>query len=369
MLLDVEIKKKRGYVYFGSEVIATLTIGNYGTSPVVTWLHRNPITESQRATLSNGASVESIAIEADPFGLNAGLEVPEGPPADNGESSLVFPRYGDILNGSTGCTLDNQMVSCDTTAKVEEAEAGGRLPEGVRAGANFVIDPKDGTVKIGMTGYDGNSDQFGFYVHGGAHNDDDIENELADYITRFVPFQGGKPNSQSPAQAPFDWPLFWDLVNAAGALQRESCRNLFGSNVDPTRLLGQLAAGDARLGSISRGDLGAASGDTATSAQTTGILGSRTVTRPDGTTFKQSTFTGANIILNNNAASPYQSGCGGRFGAGDGINRAITLIHELGHAAGLIYGARASRIVDDQNNTTQSKANSQLVYDSCFRGL
>jgi hypothetical protein len=50
------------------------------------------------------------------------------------------------------------------------------------------------------------------------------------------------------------------------------------------------------------------------------------------------------------------------------MNRAITLIHELGHAAGIIYGASSSRILDDQDNARQSQANSQLVYDNCFKG-
>jgi hypothetical protein len=102
---------------------------------------------------------------------------------------------------------------------------------------------------------------------------------------------------------------------------------------------------------------------------TTGILGSITVTRPDGTTFRQSTFTGANIVINNNAAAPFQSGYHDYLGVGasDTVYRAITLIHELGHAAAIINGATASRILDDQNNSAQSRANSQLVYDNCFK--
>ena len=75
------------------------------------------------------------------------------------------------------------------------------------------------------------------------------------------------------------------------------------------------------------------------------------------------------MVLNNNSASPYQSGdYGNRFGgANAAVNRAITLIHELGHVAGIIYGASASRMLDDQNNSAQSRANSQLVYDNCFK--
>jgi RHS repeat-associated protein len=173
--------------------------------------------------------------------------------------------------------------------------------------------------------------------------------------------------AQTTAQASFDWPLFWDLVNAAVALQRDSCRKLFGSNIDPITLLGQLAAGNAGVGSITRGDLGGLVNGNVENARTTGILGARVVTRPDGTTFRQSTFTGANIVLNNNPASPYMSGYNNRFGANDAVNRAITLIHELGHAAVIIYGTNASRIVDDQNDPTKSSDNSRLVFDECFR--
>src|SRR3984893_12448090 len=173
---------------------------------------------------------------------------------------------------------------------------------------------------------------------------------------------GIEPQNPEPQ---FDWPLFWDLLAAATALQRQSCRDLFGSNVDPSKLLGNLAAGNAGLGTITRGDLGAPSSGSVTAANTTGILGSRTVSRPDGTTFQQSTFTGANIVLNSNAAAPFQSGYRDYLGVGasDSTYRAITLIHELGHAAGIIYGANASKILDDQDNSAQSRANSKLVYD------
>jgi len=65
---------------------------------------------------------------------------------------------------------------------------------------------------------------------------------------------------------------------AYSALLKESCRNLFGSNVDPTQLLGDLAGGNAGLRSITLGDLGPPSNGSVTAANTTGILGTITVT-------------------------------------------------------------------------------------------
>jgi hypothetical protein len=83
---------------------------------------------------------------------------------------------------------------------------------------------------------------------------------------------------QNPTQLPFDWSLFWDLVNAAAGLQKDSCKALF-NGIDPTRLLRNLAIGKAGLGTITRRDLGANN----TSARTEN-LGSRTVTLSNGST-------------------------------------------------------------------------------------
>ena len=46
---------------------------------------------------------------------------------------------------------------------------------------------------------------------------------------------------------------------------------------------------------------------------------------------------------------------------------AVTLIHELGHAADWLFGADASKIGDDQDDYDKSKENSELVYDKCFK--
>ena len=120
------------------------------------------------------------------------------------------------------------------------------------------------------------------------------------------------------------------------------------------------------LGGISFGDLGAPDGNgSVRAAETTGILGS--ITLPSGT--RQSVFTGANIVINTNPQASFIAGYGSTaLSSSNIVNRAITLIHELGHAANIIYGAGSSKIQDDQNDPTgkTSKDNSKLVKKNCF---
>ena len=137
-------------------------------------------------------------------------------------------------------------------------------------------------------------------------------------------------------------------------------------------LLTKIAIGDSTRGSVTRGDLGGPKGGLVDAAVTLGILGTRWAMEAGdaGPKFmRQSAFIGATITINSNARAPFQNGFHDYLGVGasDATYRALTIIHELGHAASVIYGSDASRILDDQNNSTQSRANSQLVYDNCFR--
>lgn len=179
-------------------------------------------------------------------------------------------------------------------------------------------------------------------------------------------FCGSKP--QNP---PVDQSLLDDIARVATALQRASCRRLFPGDADPEGLLAILARGDTTFGSIRRGDLGAPQGGLVPAAVTRGITGTRLFlpSRVGATLIRQSAWVGANITINNNAQAPGQVGYRDYLGVGasDPVYRAITLIHELGHAASIIYGTDALRVLWDENNPTQSRANSQLVYDNCFR--
>ncbi len=132
---------------------------------------------------------------------------------------------------------------------------------------------------------------------------------------------------------------------------------------DAANFLTALVNGDSGLGGISFKDTGGIKTDgTIAAAQTTPILGA--IMRPDGT--RVSTFTGANIVINSNPNSPFLNGYGQRFGVDDATNRAITILHELGHVASFIPGFGSS-ILNDQNDTKQSQKNSQLVFDNCFK--
>ena len=191
----------------------------------------------------------------------------------------------------------------------------------------------------------------------------------------FVDYGGGEigdfggilPDPQTPTS-----PQLQSAINSAtSALTRESCRNLFSSLINPITLLNNLASGNAGIGSIRFADLRPPQGGTVTAAETTPILGSRTVTRPDGTTFRQSMIRGATITINSNPAAPFQAGYGGRFGVSEEVNRAITLIHELGHAANLIYGANSSGITNDPPGLLggiASRLNSERIFKDCFEG-
>jgi RHS repeat-associated protein len=150
-----------------------------------------------------------------------------------------------------------------------------------------------------------------------------------------------------------------DAVHMAlnALFSKPGCASLFNlpPDTNPADLLNRLYGG--QLGSIGYGNLGGPNqSGNVSNAQTTGILGSGRV----------SVFVGANIRINSNPAAPFNRGYGGRFGLDDATNRAITLIHELGHAAQFIYGTDSTRIVDDQNNPSASQTNSQLVRENCF---
>jgi hypothetical protein len=410
--IDSSGQKSVGYVYLGGELLASQTHGY--PSDQVTWKHNS------RTSLyeTNSNSTYVARTEFDPMGANVQLEQPPDPPPSEGEGDVgnnfggnLMGRFANMFNLAGGCVSSISDASCSQVVSAQ-----GYLDAQTQAffgyqwydlpgNANEAAQGEERYLSIMGSGYD---PAFGHYwgtysltVNGVAVQTiknptlDQLANlnaTAAAYEVGYGPDSGNSDenthdistpsvvnifggaqylvaqNSTQTSQ-PFDWALFWDLLTAEKALQKKSCRDLFGSNVDPGKLLASIAAGNAGLGSITRGDLGAPSNGTVTAADTTGILGSKTVTLPNGNTVKQSTFTGANIVLNSNAAAPFQSGYRDYLGVGasDSVYRAVTLIHELGHAAAIIYGASASQILDDQNNGAQSRANSQLVYDNCFK--
>lgn len=161
---------------------------------------------------------------------------------------------------------------------------------------------------------------------------------------------------------------------AIQALQRGRCQSIFNlpSGITPAELLAGLSSGGP-LGSISFGDLGAPDANGSVTAAATNQIGHQTVTLPNGTTVVQALAMNiGNIVINTNAQAPFIAGYGTQaLSQNDQVNRAITLIHELGHAANFIYGPDASLINQsdtgpDAQSRRTNRANSRLVYERCF---
>ena len=93
---------------------------------------------------------------------------------------------------------------------------------------------------------------------------------------------------------------------ALKALTIEDCASLFGNGVNPVELLKVLTSAGSGLGTISNSDLGASG----TVAQTKGILGPMIATW-GGVEHLGSTFSGANIVINNNLSAPFMAGWAG----------------------------------------------------------
>jgi hypothetical protein len=114
-------QKKTGFVYGAGRMLATQTLGLFGNQQIVPWRYQNPVTGSQRGLEPT---------ELDPLGLNAGLAAAEeGPPGGGEAPDLVFPRFGDILNGSSGCTQDGAMASCDSVMSAIDSGAAAQCPD------------------------------------------------------------------------------------------------------------------------------------------------------------------------------------------------------------------------------------------------
>jgi hypothetical protein len=151
------------------------------------------------------------------------------------------------------------------------------------------------------------------------------------------------------------------IQKALEALQKPKCRDLFADNVDPTALLQNLAAGGG-LGNIQVDDLT----EPTVSAQTSPILPANYSNQSSMGT----TFAGANITVNSSPLAPFSFGFGttASYGLDDTSRQAVTLLHELGHAANFIYGQGASTIANNEegNQRFMSQVNSFVVAKNCF---
>jgi hypothetical protein len=155
---------------------------------------------------------------------------------------------------------------------------------------------------------------------------------------------------------------------ALEALLRPSCRGLF-SGADPSAVLKGIYDGSANGSSIHWANSGPPSNGSVIAATTTGILGRN----ENG----QSIFTGVIINFNSNLSAPWFSGYPDLFDieqqdsvATQNIYRAVTLLHELGHAFNIITGLGSSQIVADGKDADPTGAfsavNTATVYKNCF---
>jgi len=134
---------------------------------------------------------------------------------------------------------------------------------------------------------------------------------------------------------------------AVQALSKPKCRALFNSKIDPAALLLDLAWGNK--GGMTTANLGAG-----INGQTDTVLGPPKMVQINGQTIAQSNPVPQITISSNSSASP----------------NAGTVIHELGHAAELLYGRNASAMLPDDATSGVGRFNSMvnrnLVMANCF---
>ncbi|MEK6302452.1 MAG: RHS repeat-associated core domain-containing protein [Acidobacteriota bacterium] len=162
------------------------------------------------------------------------------------------------------------------------------------------------------------------------------------------------------------------IMLALAALGNPKCASLFHlpDGLGPGLLLAELWLGS------NRGGITAAPSDDATTVASTRLMDNYSM-GPSGTLAHMGFISGTAVItINTNPQSPFVSNTGyqGRFGVDDGVNRAITLIHELGHAANAMFGpftAEISEIDTPASNPIFRFANteySKRVFKRCFGG-
>jgi hypothetical protein len=302
--------------------------------------------------------------------MNAGLLNPYSTPHQQKSLTQLRTYPGFTEEGSTQCMEDNidtpcSLISSENSAQCEDNDCSPKWDTNVinergKRGAFKFFNAFNNGYSGWMTTYGYNHYDGGSSYYASAY---DSYNENKSWLTssadRF--FSHGLNFGISAQQT-----VLQDVINEARtALQKESCRNLFSEDVDPINLLNELASGNSSLGKIDMGNIGSN-----LNAQTGLALGSRIVTKADGTTIRQSLGylpNTAHITLNTNIAA--QTITRGRFGLTDIQNKALTLIHELGHAANNIYGSNSSRIMEDNatDKAILSRMNSYWVLNACFR--
>jgi hypothetical protein len=347
--LDENGAKTRTFVYQGNQILAWQQ--QSGSAESMAWEHRDVSNASVRLP---GATDSSVAAELEPLGMDAGafhLIAPHPPSyRPRLKEARDYPGFADST--SDQCRLDYLDTPCAIVLGMVASQAAKIDPR---------TNPSDAATLPGVIPL------YGHYC-AGVEGDPNMNcsDEIYDYTTL-----GSLANNLNPLGIVQQNPgpqstIPQDLIDVAKtALQQKSCRDLFISGVDPIKLLDELASGNSSRGIIDMANLGPD-----VNAATNLMLGSRIVTGPDGKTFRQSTGyqpNTAHITLNTNIG--VQAVTSGRFGLSDLQNKALTLIHELGHAANKIFGAGSSIIMEDnaQDKAILSQMNAYWVLNDCFK--
>lgn len=119
--------KQKGFVYLWGEVLAEQTPGQPN---IVNWRHTNPVTGSQGQSSADGFFWTSV--EADPTGVNVGVEDPNiiidpGGFIPQPETPMLFPLFEGSGCGSnpncTRCYLDGFEIGCDRAMHLRDIGA------------------------------------------------------------------------------------------------------------------------------------------------------------------------------------------------------------------------------------------------------
>ena len=370
-------KKKRTYVFWDGVVIARQSV-NSSNQEGIGWKYTEASGLGTRSD-ATGAGGWFTSEELDALGNNVGTRAaPPPPPNRRGNATSYGSGFVFESTDWGDCELDGIMSPCSMVNRAMQMGA-------VQAQAMYHSEkhgfrqhakdfdqslPGRGSMSIWLL----DSVRTSTNVSRIENAEDTTVSlpEIQTYSTgQWIAFDSSQ--IQSTAQQLLDIAI----GDALEALKKPQCRNVFGTGVDAEmELLGYSDYPSPTLGSITLGDLGGFTdvrnrqgnvvGRTSTAARTTAIFGSFLnsngipVSRTDG----------AEIVVNSNINGPFVGGFSDYLGLGltDRVYRAITIIHELGHALRFRFGARESPIVYDVGPGTEgySRRNSDLIYAACF---
>jgi hypothetical protein len=345
------------HVYMGAAEIATYLDG-------VTFKVTDPVTGSTRVTTDTGeipaGNEDGSRIEL----AGLGTYVTHIQPTHTPE-----PRYiegGDGSDSEGGCEIDGTPMPCNSAARLAAWIDG--LPK--PTAPQRPRDPRTLPSVIPATALSGRTDGTPDFSR---WHWQDFAPDLV-----FADGEDRQKNRKGLDAVEFDdghegsgygWmvdPMRRIVEEAKRVLRRESCRNLFDAETDPTQLLEKLITVDPATGTLTFGQIVDSAGNSLNArAYTTAVLGPPLL-RP-GLPSISTGLSAVGIVLTNGPVNP-------RFGLNEIQDRALTLIHELGHAANYLRnkngeprGTASGVLADDPGKGAWvSQFNSDMVWMKCF---